>query len=224
MGVRFSATTQRLLPGIRLQELAQTKRGFMTRIIGLAIALCAVTTSGHAQTAHTGWRIFASGGGITFFYSVPTIKRTSQNERNPRRGKVRVWTEQLSTKALANIRPTQRGIYLVALRIAHGYRPPILKIFPAASAINMAGAEEVADEGTVPLKGSEYTEIDCATGRFRVLTEIRYTENGNIKGFASGHSAWIYYPPQSVEDDLATLICNKRLTTSSAGVSKSTTH
>jgi Surface-adhesin protein E len=201
----------------------------MTRIIGLiAMAACLATTVGRAQIAQGDWRVYCSTDpkdDTTLFYSVPTIARTKENEKNPRLGKVRVWTEGLSTKKLAKTTLSQSGLQRVARKVAQGYQPPVLKLFPGGNPIDAVVMEEIADEGNVPRKSSMYMEIDCATAKFRVLSGIEYTEDGNIKHYASGPpSAWAYYPPQSVEDDLARLVCDRRLTTASAGLSLKANH
>jgi hypothetical protein len=98
-------------------------------------------------------------------YSASDLVRDGNN--------VRVWTEVLSFKDVTSfdIKKHPEAMQKVYGRFKAGYRPEFAKLnnLDAQAAVNVALAEEVANELASPVRMRSLYEFDCAGGRARIV-------------------------------------------------------
>jgi Surface-adhesin protein E len=190
----------------------------LVKVAAFALAT-AISIPEFSQANEPDWRVAGYTDKSVFLYSVPDIVR----EPN---GLVRVWLEELNLKAserAADRAANERGspfVDAVAGRVARYYVPPLMLagiVAPCKSskdsrclanyAMNIAGAEETANEHLVHAEKETLYELDCSNKRARVLQLLTYPK-GRPPQFASTPSSWLYAPPQSLLESLLTIVCN----------------
>jgi hypothetical protein len=192
----------------------------------LLLAVAAAQTSARASDSDSDWRLYAYlPSGMVKFYSVPSVVRSPENEAAPKRGTVKVWTEDLPFNALdraAELMLKDKEVMdLVAGRVAAYYLPPYFEInaLPTGrqeviSQVGQVASFEVAANGDkVPPKNVALIEIDCAEAKQRILNALTYGGPQHVaKYLVSQPTPWIYTPPHSVGETLQKLVCDKSWT------------
>jgi hypothetical protein len=175
----------------------------------------------NAAGSESDWRLYAfSRSGVVEFYSVPSVVRSPENETNSKRGTVKVWTEDLSLKALDNIRWDKQVVDLVSRRVVAYYLPPYFKSNAPPTddeefkfqLPRIIAFEELANRDKAPVKSVSLVELDCTNARLRILEAIDYRPGRVTKSVATRPSDWFYVPPHSVWGSLQTLVCDKEST------------
>lgn len=174
----------------------------------------------HAAASDPDWRVFGFTDEHVLLYSVPDIVREPDNL-------VRVWSEQLNSKAVGRVvnRATGKGgnvrfMAAVIGRVARYYEPPLMlagldkscnsskrKDCLAERAADITSMEEVANESLVPRDGLVLYELDCREKRARVLSVIVYQKHGSPES-SSRPMDWEYVPPETNLDWLLTIVCD----------------
>jgi hypothetical protein len=180
----------------------------------VAIVIYSVALSSRAQDSAKGadWRVYGTfekdGKVYATMYSVPDIVRSPN-------GLARVWTQasSITTKDMDDALKDKQFLKTVAGRVKAQYMPPISSVEKINSdqVMHMIVLEEVANERKVYPTVVILEEIDCKNLRSRFLS-MRTYEKGTPKRFTDDPGAWSYIQPQSNDKNLATLVCDPRLT------------
>jgi hypothetical protein len=170
--------------------------------------------STHAQDSERGadWRVYGNfekdGKVYATMYSVPDIVRSPD-------GMVRVWTEasSITNADMDRAMMDNQFVETVAGRVRAHYMPPVNSVekIDSTQVMHMIVLEEVANERKVYPAMVILEQIDCKNLRSRYLS-IRMYEKGTLASTTDQPGEWSYIGPQSNDRNLATLVCDPRLT------------
>jgi hypothetical protein len=168
----------------------------------------------YAQDAGRGadWRVYGTfekdGKVYATLYSVSDIARMPD-------GFVRVWTEasSVTTADMDEALKDKDFLKITAARIKAHYIPPVnyVEKLDSDQIMHMIVLEEVANETKVYPTIVMLEQIDCKALRDRYLS-IRMYEKGTPTSVTDQPGKWSYIQPQSNDKNLATLVCDPRLT------------
>jgi hypothetical protein len=184
-------------------------------------AVATITTTYAAALASGGapdtgsvadWRVYGNfekdGKIYATMYSVPDIVRSPA-------GFVRVWTQasSITSDDMDEAMKDKEFLKIVAGRVKARYMPPVNSVEKINSdqVLHMIVLEEVANERKVYPTMVILTEINCKDLRDRFLS-IRMFEKGSLTSDTDKPGEWSYIQPQSNDRNLATLVCDARLT------------
>jgi hypothetical protein len=184
------------------------------RYVLATIAICSTALIIHAQdtTRIADWRVYGNfekdGKVYATMYSVPDIVRSPN-------GMVRVWTQasSITSADMDEAVKDKQFVKIVAGRIKAHYIPPVNSVEKINSdqVMHMIVLEEVANERKVYPTVVTLEEVDCKNLRSRFLS-MRMYKKGTPTSTTDQAGAWSYTQPQSNDGNLATLVCDPRLT------------
>jgi hypothetical protein len=169
---------------------------------GLLAASVVISTSALAAD----WRVVGSVSNLDglLLYSASDVDH--------RGGYVRVWTEVLSAKDVASFdlsaHPEAEQNFMA--RLKGGYRPPfsVAHQHNAQDMLQVALAEEVADEKASPILIRALYELDCAEGKGRILSFDSFPKEKPPEHIRTPQQ-WEFIPPDTPLADLKSWVCKK---------------
>ena len=155
------------------------------------------------------WRMYSGTDDQSAYYSVPSL----MHEKS---GYVRVWAEILNNDDVHNVVASlgARTADIVISRLKAGYIPPFVlmqQVITPNETVNVALAEEVANERLAPIVSLFLNEVDCAKKRTRFLQWTDYSSDGSPLQSRPRSSAWQSAGPHTVGETLLTFVCKPQI-------------
>jgi hypothetical protein len=173
----------------------------MWRIVLFLSASIVVSSAARAGD----WRVWGTvpDKDVLMLYSASDVKRDGNN--------VRVWMEILSAKDVASfdVNTHPEVMDRVIARARAGYRPPYATQLKMGDIdmVNVALAEEIANEKASPILIRSLYEIDCVEARNRVLALTQWNNKGEQIYNMTAPAAWEYTPPDTPLAHLTEWVC-----------------
>jgi hypothetical protein len=167
----------------------------MKRII---VALASIVLLGGATPID--WKYFGetthAGAAYHNFFLASRIDRKGDHAQ--------VWTKEMDAKVLSKVTMGKDGIERSAAKLSGGYMPPIAKAQPLSKGqlVDIIMMEEYANEASIDPQVQFLWEFDCRGKVARTLATM-------VKGKMPSDipTSWMHVPPQSIGDNLMTVIC-----------------